>query len=384
MCLYPKLILNRKYLPNKKNNGIPHPITDERTKLVPVGCGKCMECRKKKKNEWNVRLLEEVRDDNKGKFITLSFSEEELSYLEQEIQYEDETIEGYDLENKCAKLAIRRFLERWRAETGKSVKHWFVTELGQTKTERIHLHGILWTDDLRTLQKAWKYGRVWVGLYCTERTVNYMVKYISKTDKLHEEYKPIILTSPGVGSGYMKHPNANNNRFKGEKTTETYRTRQGFKKALPIYYRNKIYTEQEREQLWINKLNKQVRYINGVKIDVSKGEETYFKALEYHRQINRTLGYGNDTKNWDRIKYEKKLRLTKQRERLEKTINTKKKSVYKGRIINKIIKDEILKLSDNGTESQNCVNHSLRGEDIINIINNIDMDKYWMQSNQNN
>ena len=45
MCLYPKMIKNPKYLPNKKNNNNPPEITDERVKWVPVGCGNCMECR---------------------------------------------------------------------------------------------------------------------------------------------------------------------------------------------------------------------------------------------------------------------------------------------------------------------------------------------------
>ena len=35
-------------------------------------------------------------------------------------------------------------LERVRKLTGKSVKHWFITELGHEKTERLHLHGIVW------------------------------------------------------------------------------------------------------------------------------------------------------------------------------------------------------------------------------------------------
>ena len=39
MCLYPKMIKNPKYLPNKKNNNNPPEITDERVKYVPVGCG---------------------------------------------------------------------------------------------------------------------------------------------------------------------------------------------------------------------------------------------------------------------------------------------------------------------------------------------------------
>ena len=41
----------------------------------------------------------------------------------------------------------------------KSVKHWLVTELGGKFTERIHLHGIIFTnEDDKTIQNLWKYG----------------------------------------------------------------------------------------------------------------------------------------------------------------------------------------------------------------------------------
>ena len=43
------------------------------------------------------------------------------------------------IEDGIATLAVRRFLERWRKKYKKSVKHWFVTELGGKFTERIHL-----------------------------------------------------------------------------------------------------------------------------------------------------------------------------------------------------------------------------------------------------
>ena len=56
MCLYPTLIDNPKYKSNKKNGGvIPH-CTDDRIKLVPIGCGYCEECRKK---EW--RMANKIR-----------------------------------------------------------------------------------------------------------------------------------------------------------------------------------------------------------------------------------------------------------------------------------------------------------------------------------
>ena len=85
---------------------------------------------------------------------------------------------------------------------------------------------------------------------------------------------------------------------------------------MPIYYRNKIYSEEEREKLWIEKLDKQKRYVNGIEIDVSKNHNEYFKALEYYRKLNKELGYGDDKKNWKRIEYENKIREINQRKRL--------------------------------------------------------------------
>ena len=43
MCLYPRLIKNPKYKPNKKNGGRVPPILDSRVLAVPIGCGKCLE-----------------------------------------------------------------------------------------------------------------------------------------------------------------------------------------------------------------------------------------------------------------------------------------------------------------------------------------------------
>ena len=48
MCLYPRLIKNPKYKPNKKNGGQVPPILDSRVLAVPIGCGKCLECKKQK------------------------------------------------------------------------------------------------------------------------------------------------------------------------------------------------------------------------------------------------------------------------------------------------------------------------------------------------
>ncbi|AXH77326.1 MAG: replication initiator protein [Microviridae sp.] len=222
MCLYPKLILNRKYLPNKKNKGIVPEITDLRTKYVPIGCGKCMECRKQKKMQWQIRLQEELRTDKTGKFVTLSFSDESIIELENEVNKEaEEPLTGYELDNAIATLGTRRFLENWRSKNKTSVKHWFVTELGQTNTERIHIHGIIFTRNIKHIKLKWTYGNVWIGDYVSERTVNYIVKYISKTDIKHKEFKAIVLTSPGIGKNYINRLDSQRNKYKKKDTDET-------------------------------------------------------------------------------------------------------------------------------------------------------------------
>jgi len=317
MCLYPKLIKNRKYIANKKNGGVIPAVFDNRVLMVPVGCGKCIECKKQKSREWQVRLTEEIRHDKRGKFVTLTFSDESLIKLNKEIE-----LKGYELDNETATLAIRRFLERWRKKYKKSVKHWFVTELGGTRTERIHIHGIIWTEETaETINKIWGYGYTWIGDknnggYVNEKTINYIVKYVNKTDQKHKEYESKILTSAGIGKKYIERKDSEINKYNEKETEERYTTRQGLKIAMPIYYRNKIYTEEEREKLWIKKLDEEVRYICGEKIDISKGEEEYYKVLKYYRNKNKQLGYGNDQKNWSKKRYENERRNTKVKERI--------------------------------------------------------------------
>lgn len=324
MCLYPQLMRNKKYQANKKNGGLVPPITDQRTLFVPVGCGKCIECRKQKAREWQVRLQEDIKHNQNGKFITLTFSNESITELNEHIdwlenQQPEPKTEGYARDNKIATQAVRWFLENWRKTYGKSLRHWLITELGQEGTENIHIHGIIWpnvTDDWRiAIDKHWKYGYTWTGKeingksinYVNEKTTNYITKYVNKVDPLHKNYIPKILTTKGIGKGYIHTDNAKTNKFNGEKTKEHYTTRQGYKLSNPIYYRNHLYTDEQKTQLWINKLNKQVRYVRGEKVDVSKNTTTYEGLLRWHQQRNRELGYGGG-ENWDEIQYENQRR----------------------------------------------------------------------------
>lgn len=261
MCLYPKYIKNPKYKPNKKNKGKPPVFTDMRLLYVPTKCGCCIECRKEKQREWRVRLEEELRS-NFGYFTTLTISPEGIKDIE-----EKSGLKWEENPNEIATKGLRLFLERVRKDIGKSIRHWCVTELGEKK-DRIHLHGIFFGQkSAELIRKHWKYGFVFIGGYCSSRSVNYMTKYMLKVDIKHPEFKQIVLASAGIGAGYMDRLDYlwQKQNYKNINVA-TYTFRNGTKMAMPKYYKNKIFTEKERERMWINNLNRGLLWIYGEKV----------------------------------------------------------------------------------------------------------------------
>lgn len=307
MCLYPKMIRNKKYENNNKNGGRIPEYKDPRVLLVPIGCGKCIECKKQKANSWKVRLLEDVKENTNGVFVTLTFSNEKLNELDKKI---DKNIQGYARENAICTLATKLFRERWRKRTGKSPRHWLITELGHTGTERIHMHGIIWTDERDYINKHWDFGFTWVqkkGKSVGGAVANYLIKYMNKIDNKHNEYKEIILCSAGIGKNFVEKDKIGYYKYKGENTNESYIN--NFRKmGMPKYYRNKFWTEEQREELWINMMDKEVRYVLGKEVSIKENLEEYYEVLHNARKINKHLGFGDDEKNWNRITYENSIR----------------------------------------------------------------------------
>ncbi len=319
MCYYPKLILNRKYLPTKKNNYNPPKCTDDRLKYVAIGCGNCLECRRQKANEWRTRLLEEIKTHKYVYFVTLTICDDSFEKL----------CEANNTTscNAIAAIAVRHFLERWRKKYKKSVKHWLITELGK-EHDRLHLHGFIFADSnvCSDVEHLWKYGNVYIGDYCSEKTINYCVKYALKIDENHKDYKQIVLSSNGIGISYIN-KNKSCHTYAGQDTNETYRLPNGNVIGLPIYYRNHLFTEEQREKLWINKLNEGITYVNGIKIDISsnKGIETYNKILTQMQEQNTQLGYGDDSTEWKKKDYNITLRKLNEKSRLQKYLKNMNK-----------------------------------------------------------
>lgn len=299
MCLYPTFVRNPKYKPNKKNKGKPPVCLDRRLYYIPAKCGCCIECRKEKQREWRVRLEEELRS-NFGYFTTLTISPEGIKEIEEKtgLKWEENP-------NEIATKALRLFLERARKETGKSIRHWCVTELGEKK-DRIHLHGIFYGQrSAELIKKHWKYGFVFIGGYCNSKSINYMTKYMLKVDIKHPEFKQIVLASPGIGSGYMDRLDylwQKQNYKKIEVATYTFRN--GTKMAMPKYYKDKIFSEREKEVMWVNNLDRGLLWIYGEKVKANDWK-TIDNLRRYWQKYGRDV-MGDDPIAWNAMKERRK------------------------------------------------------------------------------
>lgn len=283
MCLTPINILNRHFTKNKKNGGYPPPLKHPEMRWIECGCGMCPECRKKRYNNWRIRLLEEMKwNEEKAYFVTLSFSPEALKELCEKTKLQEC--------NAIAIKAVRLFLERYRKYNKKSVRHWFVTELGKKNSERIHLHGFIWTSrNIKDVLKHWKYGNTDVGYKCDSSTITYIAKYLHKDDKKHPGYIPVVLTSPGIGAEYLTLGNGFfKHQYRGKLTNQKYRESNGQECGLPQYYRHKVWNEKEREALWLLSIKENIKFYNGRKfeLNIPLEEKAY---ISYRNQIAEEL-----------------------------------------------------------------------------------------------
>lgn len=228
--------------------------------------------------------MEEIKYNPKNIiFATLTFSEESLKKLE----YDEKE------PNKAAQRAISLFRKRWWKKYKTPIRHWLITEMGHDNTKRIHLHGIIWTElTEKQFEKEWGYGWIFFGHEVSEKTINYIIKYVTKRDETNPEFNGKIFTSKGIGKEYINKNSLKRHKYQGRFTEETYKTNSGVKVALPTYYKQKIWTIQEREALRIIKEEKQVRYYNKtpIKVETTEQYREYVNAVKYWQSIKKYDG----------------------------------------------------------------------------------------------
>lgn len=153
-----------------------------------VGCGKCKLCRKKKKSEWALRLIQEMDYHTESSFVTFTYSDE---FLPKNGSLRKDHIQLYYKK-------LRRAIEP------KKIKHYTCGEYGD-RYGRPHYHSIIFGEsDRDIISSKWGYGHVDVGSVSI-KSIRYVAGYIDK--KFDGELEKEIYTDRGKESVFKLQSN---------------------------------------------------------------------------------------------------------------------------------------------------------------------------------
>lgn len=184
-CLSPILCVNPRYRKEANKVLLANGVPDDYWLYVP--CSTCFACLKKKASDWRVRLIHEATfgSHKTSSWVTLTLANEH-----------------YERFKHSPASAIRLFLERLRKRLGHSIRHWFITELGEDN-QRLHFHGFVF--DLKCtyslFRELWGYGFVYIS-YISHKRIGYACKYAQKTTPDIAWFRPQIFCSSGLGKSY--------------------------------------------------------------------------------------------------------------------------------------------------------------------------------------
>lgn len=246
-CLNPQSIVNPKYDKRTSHGQVnlkqyvmdTGSIDTPDDYYISVPCGRCIGCIRDKARSWRVRLLHEHMFGNHTSCICLTLTISEI-YYEKFAKSEDS--------RKSVAAAFRAFLDRLRyyCPNRKLPKRFFVSELGE-KRGRLHFHGFVWDCPLpeSDFAKSWRYGFVGYRPLKSAKQLSYATKYISKAAERH--HVPYIFVSPGLGKGYLERADwlRWHHSPDGDLPVHNCVRFDSFVYALPRYYRDKIFSDDE-------------------------------------------------------------------------------------------------------------------------------------------
>lgn len=202
-----------------------------------VPCGHCLVCKSNYRNEWTIRINEEMKIAESAYFVT-------LTYHPDKIPYKDETPTLLKKDVQDFHKRLRRFQS---SHSDQKIRFYSVGEYG-TETHRPHYHSIyfnLTENTANAIEEIWQNGQIVIAI-ANEATIHYVTKYlIDKTNYPEEALRPFTLMSrnPGIGNNYISRTR------KYHKATQIpYHTNGDIISNLPRYYKNKIFTEEEKKK----------------------------------------------------------------------------------------------------------------------------------------
>lgn len=243
-CIIPRRIINRRYVKiAKENNEDVDQYSNREDYYVDVPCGRCINCLNSYMTKWRTRLFHEyeymsTEQRRNSYFITLTFRNDVLYKKDFDVY-------------KCK----YKFIDRLRKSVGSTPRYFLITEYGD-QTLRLHLHGIIFDCNfpIHELGKYWTYGFVDYE-YLTDTRIKYITSYITKYSDdviINPKYIQRVFCSPGLGKKYTE--DKDNIRYHHPADGVLNPILQNSTQhliAMPRYYRNKIFTDDEREDMSI-------------------------------------------------------------------------------------------------------------------------------------
>ena len=205
---------------------------------IDVPCGRCGICKKNRRAQWSFRLREQLKDSYNAKFLTLTYSDENLPY---NLHTGEITLVKKHLQD-----FIKRLRESSYRRTGaRNLRYYSVGEYG-SETDRPHYHALIYNIDkynLSRLNTIWGYGFTGIGTV-SPASIHYVTKYhVNRNTYADEEdgrLPEFAIMSQGLGKGYI-----DRNKQYHLDTGNTFVYMDGFKVNMPRYYKQKIFSENQ-------------------------------------------------------------------------------------------------------------------------------------------
>lgn len=261
---------------------------DENKNSMPLPCGKCPACLKRRVSGWSFRLTKQAEVSTSALFVTITYDTKNVPITKNGYM----TVSSEDVTN---------FFKRLRRLEQNKISYFLASEYGG-RTKRPHYHAIIFNTTHEKIIIAWALKNQPLGAIhfgdVNGASIGYTLKYMCKPrdQRKHQNHDielPFQRMSKGLGKNYLTdkmiqwHHQCPNERM-------YVNLKDGKKIAMPRYYKQKIYNAEQRGEqkgYWEKKI-KEIQELAIAKGEIIGSKDAY---EQYQRDILKM--HKNATKN---------------------------------------------------------------------------------------
>lgn len=250
-CLFPYHVENPRYTMRRGR------MFFDEAKWIPVPCGTCPACLKRRANAWGFRLTEHFKVYPNALFVTLTYDEFHVPISEagfMTLCVKDFQKYMKRLRNSYMYKKFNPITKRWNNCYDKvpKISYYCAGEYG-SKNFRPHFHAILFGTDEEHARNAWHCDGVLIGDVhfgtCEAASISYCTKYMTKGRIIpvhsgDDRVPEFALMSKYLGVDYLTNDVI---KWHRQDLLRSFVMHNGFKIPLPRYFKDKIFTKEELE-----------------------------------------------------------------------------------------------------------------------------------------